>query len=156
MYVYFIQGQVTRLVKIGHTKDPKSRLASIRTNSPDKVKLIKLIKAEKGDEQIIHNRFASVRSHGEWFYPSRKLMEYIDGLKKARMPSKTKAQKNHTQRTREARKQKRKEKQERLQMEKEQQDKERKKRYRDKKEKREAIGENIKRYRNLALLTQKD
>lgn len=77
---------MTRLVKIGTTADPKSRLNSIRTNSPDKVKLLKLIKGNKGDEQTIHDLFASVHSHGEWFYPSRGLMEYIDGLSGVRMP----------------------------------------------------------------------
>lgn len=82
MYVYFIQGQSTRLVKIGITSgNVYSRLATIQANSPDTLKLLKAVKGDSKYESELHKRFASVRSHGEWFYPSRGLMAFIEGLK---------------------------------------------------------------------------
>ena len=81
MYVYFIQGQSTRLVKIGITRgNVYKRLATIQNSSPDKLKLLKAAKGDIGYERQLHKQFASVHSHGEWFYPSRGLMTFIQSL----------------------------------------------------------------------------
>ena len=81
MHVYFIQGQTTRLIKIGHTRgNTEHRITSMQTGSPDKLKILKVVEAEKGFEKTLHKKFASIRCHGEWFYPSRGLMAFIDGL----------------------------------------------------------------------------
>ena len=94
MFVYFIQGQSTRLVKIGITRgNVYSRLATIQANSPDTLKLLKAVKGDSKYESELHKRFASVRSHGEWFYPSRGLMAFIQSLddvkiKKIKKPNK--------------------------------------------------------------------
>ena len=85
MYVYFIQGQVTRLVKIGYTANCLyDRLNTIQSNSPDKLTLLKTVKGDRKLEQLLHKQFESVRSHGEWFYPSLGLMKYIKTLKGAK------------------------------------------------------------------------
>ena len=86
MYVYFIQGQSTRLIKIGITRgNVYKRLAQIQGHSPDKLKLLKAVKGNSKYEKDLHKQFASVHSHGEWFYPSRGLMVFIEGLKGAKI-----------------------------------------------------------------------
>ena len=81
MYIYFAQGEITRLIKIGHSKNIDDRLDTIQANSPDKVKLLKVIEGNRSLERALHKQFDSVRSHREWFYPSRGLMAYIKALK---------------------------------------------------------------------------
>ena len=90
MYVYFIQGQSTRLIKIGMTRGYISdRLAQLQSYSPDKLKLLKAVKGDSKYERGLHQQFASVRSHGEWFYPSRGLMAFIDSLKGSKATDQT-------------------------------------------------------------------
>ena len=81
MFVYFIQGKITRFVKIGWTVNPDQRLAGMQANSPDKLTLLKVIKGDIPYEKHLHKQFASIRNHGEWFYPSRGLMAFIQSLK---------------------------------------------------------------------------
>ena len=92
MYVYFIQGQTTRLIKIGQTRgNVHKRLAALQGGSPDKLKMLKVIDAEYDFEKTLHIKFDSIRSHGEWFYPSRGLMAFIgslDGIKVKRKNAK--------------------------------------------------------------------
>ena len=81
MHVYFIQGQSTRLVKIGITRgNVYDRFARIQSHSPDKLKLLKVVKGDSKYEKGLHKQFASVHSHNEWFYPSRGLMTLINSL----------------------------------------------------------------------------
>ena len=88
MFVYFIQGQTTGLIKIGQTaRSVSNRLRVIQSNSPDKLEVIKVIKSEKGAEQFLHDKFESVRSHGEWFYPSADLIEFIQSSDKIEIPA---------------------------------------------------------------------
>ena len=81
MFVYFIQGQTTRLIKIGQTAGSVSnRLQEIQSNSPDKLEVLKAIEASRRAEQFLHEKFEPFRSHGEWFYPSGVLMRFIESI----------------------------------------------------------------------------
>lgn len=82
-YVYFIRGEITGLIKIGFTTgDPQKRLRSLQCGSPDILKLIAVKPGEHLDEVKLHQRFATWRRFGEWFYPSAELLEYIEGCRK--------------------------------------------------------------------------
>ena len=90
MHVYFIQGQTTRLIKIGQTRgNVYDRLDTMQIGSPDKLKILKAVEAEKGFERSLHIKFDSVCSHGEWFYPSCGLMAFIDSLDGIKVKRKT-------------------------------------------------------------------
>jgi len=77
--IYFIQGEVTRLVKIGYTsKFIHNRMPNLQTGSPDRLVFLGGIPGTVGEEQLLHERFEKCHSHGEWFDPVDHLMKFID------------------------------------------------------------------------------
>jgi hypothetical protein len=81
-FVYFIQaqGKESSLIKIGFSHSPRLRLSSIRSDSPLPVALVGAVPAPSTTEGILHTRFASLRSHGEWFHPGPSLLSTIRAL----------------------------------------------------------------------------
>jgi hypothetical protein len=78
--VYFIQGNKTRLVKIGQTTNLTKRLRALQAHSPDQLYVLATIPDEKADAPY-HLRFReSWAGHGEWFNPSPELMAFIKTL----------------------------------------------------------------------------
>ena len=55
--------------KIGHSKNPKNRRATIQTHNPLTVKICALLKTESflQKEKDLHKYFETKRSRGEWF-----------------------------------------------------------------------------------------
>lgn len=77
--VYFIQGQKTKLIKIGYTSGcPLVRLANIQYSSPDRLLLLGAMKGGRGVENRQHINWRGQRQHGEWFKPSKDLLSYIE------------------------------------------------------------------------------
>jgi hypothetical protein len=74
-WVYFIEG--AGKVKIGTAHDPQERLKTLQTGSP--VPLVLLARMRGGPilEATLHRHFQSARSHGEWYYLTDDLKEYI-------------------------------------------------------------------------------
>lgn len=75
--VYFIQNTDTGSIKIGNSVDPGARLKSLQCGSDGQFVLLGSISGGRKEEAEIHTRFASYRMSGEWFNPSKELMEYI-------------------------------------------------------------------------------
>ena len=76
-FTYFIQSEKGGPIKIGYTtQDPNKRLRDLQVGSPAKLKLLGVIKGNK--ERALHHKFTTERSHGEWFEPSTKLVDYIN------------------------------------------------------------------------------
>ena len=81
IFICFIQGEITRRIHIGETQElPHQRLSALELNSPDTLKLLKVIHASKGDAAQLHQQFAENRLHGEWFSPSQRLVKFIESL----------------------------------------------------------------------------
>lgn len=77
--VYFIQGEKTKLVKIGKTSNTiPERLAKLQTGSPDKLRLIGICFGPTCTERMLHNKFKEHRRHGEWFFPSSELTRFVE------------------------------------------------------------------------------
>jgi DNA-binding XRE family transcriptional regulator len=76
-YTYFAQAVQTGLIKIGHAGDVERRLKSLRSTSPDELKLLGVVSEKEYTEATVHLMFAPERTHGEWFKPSARLMEFI-------------------------------------------------------------------------------
>ena len=74
--IYFIQAE-NGLIKIGYSRDIKKRLQNLRQSSPERLYLMKAVPGNRKAEQKIHWKFWKLRSHGEWFYPDRELLEFI-------------------------------------------------------------------------------
>lgn len=66
-FVYLITQAGTRPVKIGQAGDVASRLRSLQTSNPYKLKVLWRTPGDKGLERTLHNRFAKYRTQGEWF-----------------------------------------------------------------------------------------
>jgi hypothetical protein len=80
--IYFVQGELTRLVKIGKSSPGNiiHRLAQMRVGSPDKLVLLGTIQGDHSEETWLHLTFAKHRVRGEWFNPDPAMMEFIGGL----------------------------------------------------------------------------
>lgn len=78
--VYAILAWRSRMVKIGVAADPKHRLATIKTMSPEPLELIAV--SDGGGRAIeghLHRNLDTLRDHGEWFHLTPELMEILMG-----------------------------------------------------------------------------
>lgn len=77
--IYFIQAEIVGRIKIGYTsKDTiSSRVATLQTASPVKLRVLASRPGGKAKEQQLHVRFAHARTCGEWFDPVPELVRYI-------------------------------------------------------------------------------
>jgi hypothetical protein len=78
--VYFLFAAVTNRVKIGHSFRPGARTCALQTGSPEPLRLVGVTTGGRAVERSLHARFASVRTHGEWFAASEELLAYIRSL----------------------------------------------------------------------------
>lgn len=74
-WVYFMRRE--NLIKIGTTYNLKQRAAVLNAT------VLAKTPGSYSEEARLHNRFASLRRHGEWFEPGSELMELINELRKA-------------------------------------------------------------------------
>ena len=74
-WIYFVAS--SERVKIGFTSMVIPRLTQIKTSCPTPVYLVGLIPGTRGDEAELHERFAAARVRGEWFKPTKELVEFI-------------------------------------------------------------------------------
>jgi hypothetical protein len=73
--IYFIAAD--ELVKIGHTTNLRSRLRSLRTASPNQLRILLVKPGTRDDERDLHRRFSEFRVTREWFRLSEPINEYI-------------------------------------------------------------------------------
>lgn len=78
-FVYFIA--CGDRVKIGYSEDPVKRLAKINSDSPWPCELLGYVKAGDFPESEIHQRFAPVRLHSEWFALTDEIRAFIETAK---------------------------------------------------------------------------
>lgn len=75
--VYFLQASPDGLIKIGYTSNLDSRISSIRSDSPSEIRLLASVDGTRELEAELHEEFASYNQHGEWFKPSREILQYV-------------------------------------------------------------------------------
>ena len=77
--IYFISDGNT-FIKIGYTvNDVMSRLSSLQVGNPKELKIEMVIEGSEADEKALHDRFASYRYRGEWFYFVQEIKGYMMG-----------------------------------------------------------------------------
>lgn len=74
--VYFMRA-ASGAIKIGTTYNPKSRLRSIRSCTPEPVELLTDFEGGFERESYLHGVFAAERIRGEWFAPSERLLALV-------------------------------------------------------------------------------
>lgn len=75
--VYFIQRGVDGPVKIGFSKAPKVRLASLQIGIPERLRILGVLDGGKPEEQRLHRYFSAHAIGGEWFRPAPEVLAYI-------------------------------------------------------------------------------
>lgn len=73
--VYFLQ-RSDGPIKIGYTQALPQRIAMLET-ATGPLDLVGLEHGTRQREQILHGMFRAVRLYGEWFAPSRELVDYL-------------------------------------------------------------------------------
>lgn len=78
--VYFIRQGRTGAIKIGYTDgDVNKRVSALQTASPDRLILLGYIEGDRNTEKRLHLFFDAYKLNGEWYEPSRFVMDYILG-----------------------------------------------------------------------------
>jgi hypothetical protein len=88
--IYFVTSHddPNGLVKIGYTKgDVEVRLAALQTGSPVRLAVLATVDGGRQEELRLHECFARSRAHGEWFWPSQEIRDFIHGLTHGVLPS---------------------------------------------------------------------
>ncbi len=75
-FIYFIQAE-NGLIKIGTCIDLSLRLSALQTGSPLKLSVIGTYQSTTLTEKELHKKYDYCKSHGEWFYPDIKLLNFI-------------------------------------------------------------------------------
>jgi hypothetical protein len=66
-YVYFIQNDVTKNIKIGHSENPNARLRALQIGSDCSLSLLGVVSGNYRKEAELHGRFEDRCVRGEWF-----------------------------------------------------------------------------------------
>lgn len=74
--IYFIQAGTNGPIKIGISRDPVRRLASLQTGHHETLRLLAVMEGDDRDEAVMHRRFSCQR--GEWFAPTVELRAFIE------------------------------------------------------------------------------
>ena len=78
-YVYFIQGDSTKRIKIGIAWNPKQRTIELQAGSPDTLSLILALPTVNAAdvERHLHHQFKDFRLHGEWFEAAPEILQFV-------------------------------------------------------------------------------
>jgi hypothetical protein len=77
-HIYAIGPKDGGNIKFGQATNVNSRLSSIQTGSPVRLKLHGTVYLPFDTEFAIHEHLKDHRSHGEWFYPTMETMRILD------------------------------------------------------------------------------
>ena len=75
--IYFLQDRAKLYIKIGFSESVPSRVASLRTASPNELVLLATCEGDRDAEAALHRQFAPYREVGEWFRPAPELIQHI-------------------------------------------------------------------------------
>lgn len=76
--VYFIQGELSGLIKIGYSRNIVARICDLQSGSGEHVVLLGIVRGSSSIERNLHKRFDKYRRHGEWFEPDPVILKYVE------------------------------------------------------------------------------
>ena len=81
-FVYFIADLEKDVVKIGVSKNPKSRLKQLQTSNSNKLALLGYIEGNFPEEKQLHLYFGKYKKEGEWFSLDKDnfIIDYINSV----------------------------------------------------------------------------
>jgi DNA-binding XRE family transcriptional regulator len=75
--IYFIQAGDTEPIKIGYAARVGSRVRELQTSHSETLRVLAVMDGDRRFEAQIHEKFASLRTRGEWFMPGPDLVAFI-------------------------------------------------------------------------------
>jgi hypothetical protein len=75
--IYFVRAD-HGIIKIGTTKNLSVRLFDLCAENRQYLGVLAVMDGERPEEQALHERFAHLRLHGEWFSPTQELLDFIE------------------------------------------------------------------------------
>ncbi len=78
-WTYFVR--VGASIKIGSATNFKKRLDALQTAHENPIEVLAVVPASVADEFSVHQRFAALRTRGEWFRADRELLDFIENIK---------------------------------------------------------------------------
>jgi hypothetical protein len=79
--IYFIQDGDDGPIKIGYSDDVARRVRDLSTSTHNKLQILLVISGEREQEDQLHERFGFAHKRGDWFWPVKDLLSFIDGYK---------------------------------------------------------------------------
>jgi hypothetical protein len=77
-FTYFVRDG--DMIKIGSSVSPAARIKTLQCGFPRKLEVLAIVPMAVADEFQTHQRFAHLRTSGEWFRSGADLVEFIDAL----------------------------------------------------------------------------
>ena len=78
--IYFVQAGDDGPIKIGTSNNPESRIDSLQTANPNKLKILHIGPGKRTREKAIQRHFHHLSISGEWYCPEEDLLNFIDYL----------------------------------------------------------------------------
>lgn len=78
VWVYFVECETTRRIKIGSAINPPARLKGLQCGSPTKLRILTAEPYSLTGELELHRMFGKARLHGEWFRRIHPLVKHIE------------------------------------------------------------------------------
>jgi transcriptional regulator with XRE-family HTH domain len=85
--VYFAQIGHFGPIKVGQTDKLEARLAVLATYAPEPLRLLFAFPGTLDVERSIHERFAHIRTHREWYRPDQELLAFIEQARQTEWPT---------------------------------------------------------------------
>jgi hypothetical protein len=74
---YFVRCVSSGLYKIGYTGNQDQRLRDLQSMNGGGLEFLGAIPGSRQDETRVHQRFAHLRRHGEWFEAGKELVAFV-------------------------------------------------------------------------------
>src|SRR3954470_2408881 len=79
-WIYFIQAGTDGPVKIGITRNPRRRLASLQQANAEELRVLGLYRCYRLEERQLHDELAPACIRGEWFEPTPSVLSLAASL----------------------------------------------------------------------------
>lgn len=76
-YTYIVQAQGSGHLKIGTTRDVRSRLPVLQNAASDELRIVAILDGQIYTEGGLHRRFRQQRIRGEWYRPAKRLLTAV-------------------------------------------------------------------------------
>lgn len=84
-FIYFVQVGLKGDIKIGFSKNIKSRIHTLQTSIPETIRLLGYVAGDMNLEKELHKRFKLLRRKGEWFYCDKSIIDYLNDVNEMTM-----------------------------------------------------------------------